>query len=121
MSIYDEIGGKAAVAAAVDGFYGRVLHDDLLAPWFAGTDMARQKTHVRAFLAAALGGPTVYAARDMRAAHRGLGVTDAAFDRVVEHLVATLTDLDVPAALIAGVGATLAPLRDLVVARAVAA
>jgi hemoglobin len=120
MSIYDEIGGKAAVAAAVDGFYARVLDDEVLAHWFIGTDMPRQKAHMRAFLAAAIGGPTVYAGRDMRGAHRGLGITDEAFDHVVEHLVATLTELQVPASIIASIGATLAPLRDLVVERAVA-
>ena len=114
-SIYDEIGGKAAVAAAVDVFYDRVLADPVLAPYFGATDMRRQQAHMRAFIAAALGGPELYAGRDMGAAHAGLGVTHEAFDRVVAHLVATLTQLGVAPPTIAAIGEALAPLRASVV------
>ena len=77
--------------------------------------MRRQKAHMRAFMAAALGGPQLYAGRDMAAAHAGLGITDVAFDRVVGHLVATLTELGVAPATIAAIGDALAPLRAQVV------
>lgn len=120
MSIYEEIGGSASVAAAVDGFYERVLADPLLAPYFAATDMRRQRAHLRAFVAAALGGPEVYGGRDMGVAHAGLDVTDAAFDRVVEHLGATLAALGVAPGTVAAIGAKLAPLRDSIVGRAAA-
>jgi hemoglobin len=115
MNIYEQIGGRAAVGAAVDIFYARVIGDPVLAPYFAGTDMRRQKAHMRAFLAVALGGPEIYGGRDMGAAHAGLGVTDEAFNRVVGHLVATLVELSVPAELIAAIGAKLEPLRAVVV------
>ena len=114
-TIYDRIGGKAAVAATVDGLYDRILADPLLAPYFERTEMRRQKAHMRAFVATALGGPGIYAGRDMAAAHRGLSITDAAFDAVVGHLVATLEELSVPAAEVAAIGAALAPLREQVV------
>ena len=39
MSIYEQIGGPDAVAAAVERFYQRVLADPDLAPFFAGTDL----------------------------------------------------------------------------------
>src|SRR3954464_3399614 len=114
-SIYEQIGGREAVSAAVDIFYSRVLDDPLLAPWFARVEMRRLKAHMRGFLAVALGGPEVYRGRDMGAAHAGLGVTDEAFDHVVEHLVATLIELDVPSSLIADIGARIVPLRAVVV------
>ncbi len=121
MSIYDDIGGRDAVTAAVDIFYGLVLADDLLAPYFEGRDMARQQAHMRAFLATALGGPDVYAGRDMAAAHAGLQISDAVFDRVVELLVATLQQLEVPADIIAAIGAKLGPLRPQIVTAEAAA
>ncbi|UUY03837.1 group 1 truncated hemoglobin [Svornostia abyssi] len=122
MAIYDDIGGRDAVAAAVGIFYDKVVADDLLGPYFTGRDMARQQSHMRAFLAVALGGPDVYAGRDMRAAHAGLQITDVAFDRVVELLVATLQQLEVPGDIITAIGAKLAPLRDdVVTVRAAAA
>jgi hemoglobin len=118
-TIYDRVGGRAAVAAVVDALYDRILGDELLAPYFARTEMHRQKAHMRSFVAAALGGPAVYAGRDMAAAHAGLNVTDAAFDAVVGHLVAALQSLDVPDAEIGAIGAVLAPLRDQVIGRSV--
>lgn len=116
MSIYDAIGGAGAVKAAVDDFYVRVTADPELAGHFAGTDMNRLKAHQRAFIAAAVGGPEVYDGRDMAAAHAGLAISDADFDRVVNHLVATLSGLGVPDETIATIGATLAPLRADIVA-----
>jgi hemoglobin len=115
MTIYDEIGGRDGVAVAVDTFYDHVMADDVLAPYFGATDMSRQKRHLRTFLAAAVGGPERYQGRDMGAAHAGLRITEDAFDRVVGHLVATLTGLGVAPATIAAIGATLAPLRTRIV------
>jgi hemoglobin len=114
-SVFEQIGGKPAVSAAVDGLYERLLADPVLAPYFTGTDMERLKRHMRAFLVAALGGGGLYAGRDMRTAHAGLDVTHDAFDRVVAHLVDTLASLEVPLQIIEAIGAELAPLRAQVV------
>jgi hemoglobin len=114
-SIFTAIGGAPAVALAVDDFYARALADERLAPYFDGVDLTRQKRHMRAFLAGAIGGPDVYAGRDMRAAHAHLRITGEAFDRVVGHLVATLTALSVPAPFIEAIGAKIAPLRAQIV------
>jgi hemoglobin len=114
-SIYDEIGGAPAVGAAVEDFYDRVLGDPLLAPYFAGIDMARQKSHLRAFIATALGGPNIYAGRDMRTTHSGRHITPTAFDAVVTHLAETLTSLGVKAATIQAIAGKLLPLRAQIV------
>ena len=116
MSIYDSIGGAAAVHAAVDDFYDRVLADPSLAPFFDGTDLQRLKAHQRSFIAAAIGGPEIFAGRDMASAHAGLGITDAHFDAVVAHLVDTLTGLGVPQDIIGQIGGALTPLRASIVA-----
>src|SRR5437762_642099 len=117
MTIFDSIGGVSAVRAAVDDFYARVLANPSLAPVFAGVDLDRLKTHQRAFMAAALGGPQLYAGRDMAAAHAALAITDAQFDAVVGHLVAALTALGVSQDTIGAIGAALLPLRaDIVTA-----
>jgi hemoglobin len=115
-TIYDTIGGRDSVTAAVELFCTRVLADPTLRPYFADTDMRAQKAHMRAFLASALGGPDVYRGRDMHAAHAHLRVTDEAFDRVVDHLVWTLDALGLPDDVIEAIGAKLAPLRADIVA-----
>jgi hemoglobin len=73
MTIFDSIGGASSVNAAVDQFYLRVLDDPELKHYFAGVDMGKLKSHQRAFIAAAIGGPEIYSGRDMAAAHEGLG------------------------------------------------
>jgi hemoglobin len=116
MTIFDSIGGAPSVNAAVDQFYLRVLDDPELKHYFAGVDMGKLKSHQRAFIAAAIGGPEIYSGRDMAAAHEGLGITNQDFDAVVGHLVATLDDLGVPAEIIADIGSALVPLRAEIVA-----
>jgi hemoglobin len=115
-AIYDAIGGKAAVAAAVDEFYRRVLADDLLAPYFAHSDLSRLKAHQRAFFTVALGGPGAYTGRAMAAAHAGRNITDEAFRRVAHHLAETLAALGVPADLVEQILGQIAPLHADVVA-----
>ena len=115
MSIYDSIGGEPAVRAAVDDFYARVLADRQLAAFFTGTDLQRLKAHQRAFIAAAIGGPDIFAGRNMASAHAGLGIGDGDLDAVVAHLVGTLTALGVPEDTIGQIGQALAPLRGAIV------
>lgn len=115
MSIYDQIGGHAAVKAAVEVFYQRVTADPLLKPWFADVDLQRLKAHQRAFLAAALGGPEMFSGRDIGTAHASLNITGPAFDAVCEHLAITLRDLGVEPAAIEQVTARITPFKEQIV------
>lgn len=114
-SPYQRLGAEGGISTAVDSFYELVLADPTLAPFFTDVDMAAQKRHMVFFLSAATGGPDKYEGRDMAAAHAGHNITDAHFDQVVEHLVATLLGLGVPEDLIGDVGGALIPLRGQVV------
>lgn len=95
MSVYDELGGAAAVKAAVTVFYDRVTADPDLEQWFKDVDLTRLKAHQRAFLAAAMGGPELFSGRGLEQAHADLAITPEAFDAVVEHLATSLHDLGV--------------------------
>lgn len=117
-SIFDELGGDAALTAAVDGLYDRLVPDPLTGPYFDGVVMSDLKRHLRMFLAAALGGPALYRGRDMRSAHARLGITPEAWDRTVDHVIGVLADLGVDADLADRVVAHLAPLRDQIVTAA---
>ncbi len=103
-SLYDKIGGEAAVDAAVDIFYRKVLADDRISKYFEGIDMETQAAKQKAFLTMAFGGPNSYTGMDMREGHAHLvknGLNDSHFDAVMENLGATLSELNVPAELIA--------------------
>jgi hemoglobin len=115
-TIYDEIGGAPAVDAVVDAFYDRLLADARLAPYFGGKDMTRLKAHQRALVTVALGGTSEeYTGRMMHPAHEGVGITDEAFDAVIDHLVAVLEGVGVRPVTVAKILAILQPLRRDVV------
>lgn len=114
-SIYHAIGGRAALVAAVDDFYGRLLADPGLAPFFPGGVGARHRAYVVTVLGEALGGPERYRGPDLTRAHAGLGITDAQFDRAAGHLSDTLDALGVPRHLSDDIIAIVATLRPAVV------
>jgi hemoglobin len=106
MSLYDDIGGAAAVHVAVGRFYIKLLGDSMLAPFFDGVSLEHQRAKQVAFLTMAFGGPSEYDGHDLREAHKHLvarGLTDAHFDAVAGHLRATLVELKVDPALISQV------------------
>jgi len=98
-SLYERIGGAAAVEQAVDIFYMRVLDDPSLAPFFAGVPMDMQAEKQKRFLTMAFGGPSAYDGQDLRAAHKHMPLTREHFASVAGHLAATLEELGVPSAL----------------------
>ena len=118
-SLYDRIGGEAAVNAAVDIFYRKVLADDRINQFFEGVDMEKQAAKQKAFLTMAFGGPNNYTGEDMRKGHAHLvekGLNDSHVDVIIELLGETLKELGVSDDLIAEVAAIANSVRDDVLA-----
>ena len=112
MTVYQAIGGRGALTAAVEDFYRRLLADPVLSPYFPGGASARHRAYLVTILGEALGGPERYRGPDLAGAHRGLGITDAHFDKTAGHLDAVLEELGVPRDLtdrIVGIVASLRP------------
>ncbi len=119
-SLYAQLGGEAAVNAAVDVFYRRVLADAYVVPFFEGVDMDKQAAKQKAFLTMAFGGPHSYTGKDMREGHRHLikmGLNDSHFEHILMHIRATLAELGVANNLIQQVIAIADSTRDDVLDR----
>lgn len=116
-SIYHKIGGKAAMNAAVDLFYTKVLADERVNHFFEDVNMARQHNKQKQFLSAAFGSPVAYEGKDMRTAHKHLDLDESHFGAIAEHLQATLTELKVPEELIAQIMTIAASTQDDVLDR----
>jgi hemoglobin len=119
-SLYEQLGGEAAVDAAVDIFYRKVLSDDSISHFFETTDMDEQRAKQKAFLTMAFGGPNEYTGKDLRTAHAPLvekGLNDNHFDAVAAHLQSTLMELGVADDLIDQVIGAAASTRDDVLNR----
>ena len=114
-SLYDRLGGKAAITAAVGQFYGCVLADPELQPFFVKTNMKWLKTRQAQFLTQALGGPALYQGQYMKTAHTHLAIEARHFERAAGHLVGALHTLGVPQALIDEAIVGIAPLADNIV------
>ncbi|BBX96127.1 group I truncated hemoglobin [Mycobacterium lacus] len=115
ISIYDTIGGHEAIEAVVEDFYVRVLADDHLTHFFAGTNMSRLKGKQVEFFAAALGGPEPYTGAPMKQVHQGRGITMHHFGLVAGHLEDALTAAGVPSETVTEILGLVAPLASDIV------
>ena len=118
-TLYEQLGGAAAIAATVDQFYERVLADTALQPFFATTNMRWLRKRNTQFFTQALGGPAEYAGKGMKDAHARLPIRMEHFNLVAGHLTDTLEALGVPQTLISRVIAAVAPLSEQIVTTSV--
>lgn len=98
-NLYERLGGVEAIRAVVGSFAQRLFDDPVLAPFFGSLNEQRQRRFIDLnvdFLCQAAGGPCTYTGRSMFDAHQGLGTTNDVFNLVVEHLIATLEEFNVP-------------------------
>jgi len=119
-TLFEQLGGKPAVDAAVDLFYQKVLADGRINSFFASVDLTKQRGKQKAFLTMVFGGPSNYDGVDMRHGHAHLvakGLNDSHFNAVVENLGQTLKELGVQDDLIQQVAALAETVRNDVLGR----
>jgi hemoglobin len=114
-ALYDRLGGQPAITAVVDDFVGNVAGDSRINGFFARTDIPRLKKNLTDQICAGTGGPCTYSGKDMRSAHKGMNITDAQFNALVEDLVKTLDKFKVPAKEKGELLAILAPMQPQIV------
>ena len=109
-SLYEQIGGHDALEVVVEDFYCRVLDDDHLAGFYAGSNMKCVKARQVEFLSSVLGGPGPYAGTPMRQVHEGRGITMHHFAMVAAHLADSLCAAGLHPDTITEILRTIAPL-----------
>jgi hemoglobin len=115
MSLYDRLGGLEAITAVVESFVARCAGDDRINRKFERSDIPRLQKMLVDQVCEATGGPCTYTGREMRETHAGMGVTAGEFDALVEDLVATLDQFDVPKAEQEELLGLLGPMRSDIV------
>ncbi len=95
-TLYERLGGEAAIKAVVDDFVANVGADTRINQYFANADLDRLKGHLVNQIGQASGGPQQYTGRDMKTAHAGMGIDEPAFNALVEDLVKALDKFSVP-------------------------
>jgi hemoglobin len=119
-TLYERLGGQPAIQAVASGLVDTILADSRVNKWFAHAagspaNTAAYKAKLSDFLCQSTQGPCKYTGANMTAAHKGRGVTNEAFDAVVDDLVAVLAKLKVPEKEKAEVLALLGPLKTVIV------
>jgi hemoglobin len=90
-SLFERLGGKDAITKVVDDFVGNVAADSRINKFFtAAAGDPNEMTHFKQMLVdqicEASGGPCHYAGKSMPDAHKGMAITDADFNALVEDL-----------------------------------
>lgn len=96
-TLYEKVGGKEGIDMLVLDFYGRVMKDQDLAPFFEKASFVKLRAMQGEFFSIALGGPAEYSGRPLGEAHHGRGIAAQHMSKFVGHLLATLESKGLPA------------------------
>jgi methyl-accepting chemotaxis protein len=110
VSLYERLGGMDALTTLTELFYGRLLADPEIAPYFNRINLKQLKSHQVNFMAQAMGGPANYRGKNLKKVRGQLDITSKDFARMVQHFVAVLTKLNVSENLITEAVELLEPL-----------
>ncbi|HET7569211.1 MAG TPA: group 1 truncated hemoglobin [Gammaproteobacteria bacterium] len=114
-SLYQALGGKAGITAIVNGMLNNVADDMRIVHYFADANIVNTQHGLVTKLCAVAGGPCHYDGLNMVDVHRGLHITPAAFNALVEDLQAAMTHLKIPLATQNRLLARLVPMRNQIV------
>ena len=89
-SLYDRLGGKDAITVVIDDFVANVAADKRINARFAKTNIPHLKQMLVDQVCSATGGPCTYTGKNMKDAHKGMKITDADFNALVEDLTQSL-------------------------------
>ena len=95
-SLYDRLGGKDAIKAVVHDFVGNVVADKRINKFFAKADGKKLEGLLVDQVCEATGGPCKYKGKNMADAHKGMKITEADFNALVEDLTKSLDKFKVP-------------------------
>ena len=116
-TLFADMGGQAGIDKIVDASVDNYLVDPRIKAIFDESNMDRIRAEFKVQFCQVAGGPCAYAGHDMTEAHRGLHLTNADFNAVVEDLQAAMEKVGVPFAVQNRFLARLAPMQHQVVSR----
>ncbi|MBM83603.1 MAG: hypothetical protein CMJ78_23845, partial [Planctomycetaceae bacterium] len=104
-SLYERLGGEAAIKAVVAKFVARAASNEKVNFFRKGTDkewkpgegdVAKLQEHLVNLVGSLTGGPQKYTGREMKTIHKGMKITKAEFGAIAADLSATLKEFKVP-------------------------
>jgi hemoglobin len=116
-TLFADMGGQPGIDRLVDASVDNYLADDRIKDTFSESNMDRVRAEFKVQFCQVAGGPCSYSGHNMTAAHKGLHLTNADFNAVVEDLQAAMASCDISFATQNRFLARLAPYQHQVVTR----
>jgi len=116
-TLFADMGGQAGIDRIVDASVDNYLADGRIKAIFDESNIARLRAEFKIQFCQVAGGPCTYKGHDMTAAHKGLHLTNAHFNAVVEDLQGAMDQIGLPSATQNRFLARLAPMQRQVVSR----
>lgn len=89
-TLYDELGGEAAIANIVENFILEIARDERVIDHFEVSNVQRFRVMMNQHLCLVADGPCAYEGDSMIDTHAGMGVTEADFNAIVEDMMAAM-------------------------------
>jgi hemoglobin len=116
-TLFADMGGQPGIDRIVDASIDTYLADDRIKEIFAESNMDRIRAQFKVQFCQVAGGPCKYEGHDMTETHKGLHLTNANFNAVVEDLQLAMDRVGVPFAVQNRFLARLAPMQHQVVSQ----
>lgn len=96
-SLYQRLGGRAAISAAVDDAVVNIAADTRINRRFASASIPHLQSDLVDLMCMRAGGPCIYRGANMSALHEGMYIRADEFDALIEDLVKSFDKFNVPA------------------------
>lgn len=115
--LYQDLGGQPGINKIVDASVDNYLADPRIKDIFSESNIDRIRAELKDQFCMIADGPCRYSGHSMTAAHKGLHLTNANFNALVEDLQAAMDSCNIPFATQNRFLARLAPMQHQVVTR----
>jgi hemoglobin len=116
-TLFTDMGGKPGIDKLVETSVDNYLADDRIKAIFDESNMDRIRAELKDQFCVVAGGPCTYTGHNMVATHKGLHLTNANFNALVEDLQAAMDSCSIPFPVQNRFLARLAPYQHEVVTR----
>lgn len=97
-SLYDRLGSTDGITRIVDNLLYELSNNEQALALFTNTDIGRFREKMIEFISNVSGGPVAYTGDDMKKTHKGMNITPAQFNSVVEDLIIAMEKSNTPLA-----------------------
>ncbi|WP_417663897.1 group I truncated hemoglobin [Pseudidiomarina donghaiensis] len=94
-ALYDDLGGHDGIRQMMETFVLNIAEDERVVHHFVNADIERFHTQISEHICELSGGPCIYKGASMPEVHKGMNISRAEFNAIVENLITAMETHDV--------------------------